>query len=135
MSLRLTVHVGPYAEFLVPEGQAVNHQRLEEAQEMAEFNHNLETQERVVVNGVVCERACYAPYFGKYSKPELKPPRQMHWSGDVWVSDHGVQDLTEVSMADEIAWFARVHAVALKALEEGYGVAPRLRWGVLPCVS
>jgi len=76
----VTVHVGPYAEFLVPERSAVNHDRLEEAWEAGSLNHNLEYAEKVVIDGVEFERACYAPYFSCYSPPELKPPRQMHWS-------------------------------------------------------
>ena len=47
MSTSVTIHVGPYAEALVPKDQAVNHQRRDDAIESGGLNHNLENQETV----------------------------------------------------------------------------------------
>lgn len=127
---RVVVHVGPYAEFLLPEESVGNPDKLEEALESGDLNHNLEYAEKVVVDGVEFERACYAPYFSDYSRPELKPPRQMHWSDDD--REGRVVELTDVDMVEEVAWFERVYGDVLKLLAEGYGVPARIRWGVVP---
>src|SRR5262245_9556114 len=104
---RVVVHVGPYADILLPEEQVGNTDKLAEALESGDLNHNLEYAENVLVDGVEFERACYAPYFSGYSRAELKPPRQMHWSDDA--GDGRVVDLTDVDMDEEVAWFERAY--------------------------
>src|SRR3954471_3095102 len=122
---RVVVHVGPYAEFLLPEGPAGDPEKLEEALESGDLDHNLEYAEKVVVDGVEFDRACYAPYFSGYSRPERKPPRQMQWSEDA--GEGRVVDLTDVDMGEEVAWFERAYGDVLELLAEGYGVPARIR--------
>src|SRR4051812_12904174 len=100
---RVIVHVGPYAEFLLTEESTGNPDKLEEALESGGLNHNLEYSEKVVVDGVELERGCHAPYFSGYSRPELRPPRQMHWSDEA--GEGRVVDLTDVDMDKGVAWF------------------------------
>jgi hypothetical protein len=126
----VVVHVGPYAEFLLREGPAGDPDKLQEALESGDLDHNLEYAEKVVVDGVEFARACYAPYFNGHSRPERKPPRQMQWSDDA--GEGRVVDLTDVDVGEEVAWFERAYGDVLKLLAEGYGVPVRIRWGVVP---
>jgi len=131
MGLPITVHVGPYVEFLVPEGHSVNHDLLEVALESCGFNHNLEFAETIVSDGVKHGRDCFAPYYSRNSPDNHKPPRSMHFSDNSGEKQVSALDLTRINVAEEIAWFERTYAAELKALAEGYGVPMHIRWGVM----
>jgi hypothetical protein len=131
MSLSVTVHVGPYAELLLPEERAHVAEALGEF--MDSVNHNLENPPTVEIDGEKLVRVCFAPFFSRYVP--LQPPRQMHWDGGGGPANSNVVDLTDVNVADEVAWFEREFAEFLRAVADAYGQPARVRWGVVPSLG
>jgi hypothetical protein len=120
--------VGPYAVWLVPEGQKPE-PPWDDEEEILWRQHYLGSFPTVEQGSRRFERHCYMP---RQRRPGL--PRAKMWAGGdgPGTEDH---DLTEVSPQAEIEWFATAFESELRTLADYYGVPPTLRWGLVSWIS
>jgi hypothetical protein len=135
MSTQISIHVGPYAEVLVPRNEACWPDQLLEPGEQWSMGSNLEKPPPVLTDGAGFVRVCYMPYFvEEMTRSELRPPRQMSWGADYWTDEFAsVVELTEGDIRAETAWFEGTYAEFLGLLSSVYAPrAVRVCWGIVP---
>src|SRR5262245_19471406 len=126
MGSPFNVHIGPYAEYLVPEGGPEAPLDYGDPED-GTGNVRLWTHPKCVgtatVEGIVHRRYCY--WNGGWSPDS---------TADV-VSETGVEygsiDLSSVSPRFEMECFRKEHVIALEALTKHFGVKPEIRWGLM----
>jgi hypothetical protein len=79
VGITVTVHVGPYADVLLPKNAAGVPEELDVYFDQCALNHNLEKPPVVLTPDGDTVRACFSPYFSRHTPPQFKPPRQMQW--------------------------------------------------------
>ncbi len=128
MSFTQHLFVGPFAEWLVPEGNA---QGLPPTDEDGEplFAGRLrcnaqpgEPPDVVKVGRKRYHHFCYVP-------ARMPPKRATYFEGEPALP--GVLDVTEVDRQAKIDWFASKFEGELRALEEFYRAKPTFRWGLV----
>jgi hypothetical protein len=131
MGSSLAVHVGPYAEWLLPRNRAD-----ELPEELYAFlldfppgsvGLTFHPDPPVVrVGGEERVRKVWSPFFDREAAQQ--PPRRLDWSNPYAT---GIEDLSGVDHAAEVEWFRTLFAEHLRRLADLYGEEPTLHWGVI----
>jgi len=131
MGVYQNLFVGPYAEWLIPEGK--NHglppsgkdgERLFQERLMCYVE---EPGQAFKVGPQDHYRYCYMP-----DAPN-DPGREVYFGGKpAWPP---VLDLTKLDRQKEIDWFATAFAEEFKTLAQYFGGPPSLRWGIVCWLS
>jgi hypothetical protein len=130
MSVYQNLFIGPFAEFLVPEGKTEGLPPEDEGGDRLFYekllcNVGLGAPETTVRGKKRYHRFCYMPHA---DKPEAHG-RPMYFGGQP--AYPAIQDLLKVDRQAEVDRFAKAFAKELKALAEKFGGKPRLSWGLV----
>jgi hypothetical protein len=130
VSIWQNLFIGPFAEWLVPEGKAKGLPPRDEDGELL-FSEKLAWDsalgefETVVRHKKRYRRFCCMP---RDLKPESHG-REVLFGGQP--AYPGNQDLLDVDRQGEIDWFAKAFARELKVLAEKFGGEPTFHWGLV----
>jgi hypothetical protein len=124
MSIFQNYYVGPFARWLMPEGQ-------NPGLPPEDYGDGLIDRTMRSVAGYDYRAAdgnCYHPYFF-VPLYEVQSPqgRELSFSQDL----PNCQDLTDVDRGQEVEWFAATYAAELGALAIFFGSKPLIRWGIV----
>jgi hypothetical protein len=122
MGIVHNLFIGPYAEFLVPAGQAEQFPPEDE-------DGNLLCWESLMCDlGMSRRTDCY-----RYMPDGTgtKQPARTMYAGDKHGACFPSQDLSDVDRQGEMAWFAQQYANELRVLKERYAASPTIRWGIV----
>jgi hypothetical protein len=133
MSMRFSVYLGPFAEWLVSKNE---YAKVREAWQALVVEFPMSDGCLVVDSGsgenevvvgrkrFICE--CWTAYFGLVSARSPAPPRKFHWSGS---DDAGVWEHPGFDTEEEKRWFLERFAQQLRQLAEVYGTEPSIKGG------
>lgn len=136
MSSSLSVYLGPFAEWLVPEAKYADvrekWQALVEEFQVCEtgcldFDPHSYTRE-VTIAGKRFIRECWTAFFGLAASSAEPPPRKFSWYS---FDDVGEWEFSGFDTEGEKQWFRETFAHQLWQLAEAYGGEPTIKWGVV----
>lgn len=122
MGVPHSVYVGPFAKFIVPEGEPKAYPPRDESGEFLFWD------DLIFDNGLDWPRPAGSVYC---FMPEVEmrpgyPQRKLHFFDFI----DGV-DLTSVDRSAEVEWFAATYAPELSVLASHFGTGPSLHWGLV----
>jgi hypothetical protein len=130
MSVCQNLFVGPFAEWLVPEGETRGFPPRNKSGDRLfgnklSCNVGLGEPETMVMGKKRYHRYCYVPYKNQRNRKG----RPMSFGGQpAWPE---IQDLLDIDRQAELDQFAKRFSKELKLLAQKFGAEPKLRWGLV----